>query len=142
MPSFRRNRLVLGTPVETTPSWRFIGGTFGQMFAGFAIFLIILMARSAFQPNASTVLKADSRKPVLLMRSFVDDERMSEFLVWSFIDRCIMDDEMFSNRSENTFFDFSLESRLASHFRHYGPFIAVGAPSNWIPVIGAGDREP
>lgn len=35
-------------------------------------FFFILMARYAFQPSANTVLKTDDRKPVLLLRSFID----------------------------------------------------------------------
>jgi hypothetical protein len=82
-------------------------------------FFFILMARSAFQPSAYTVLREDDRKPVLLMRSFIDDERLN----WL--------------KSEGSFVDSSLESRLTSHFAHYGPFVAVGAPSEQMPVIGA-----
>jgi TPR repeat protein len=83
-------------------------------------FFFLVMAIPTFQPSANTVLKADNRKPVLLMRSFIDDER-PELL----------------KSSLSSFFDPSLESRLTSHFAHYGPFIAVGAPSERIPVIGA-----
>jgi hypothetical protein len=82
-------------------------------------FFLILMARSAFQPSATMVLKADNRKPVLLLRSFIDDERLN----WQ--------------RSESSFVDSSLESRLTNHFADYGPFIAVGAPYEDMPVIGA-----
>src|SRR5262249_34909855 len=55
----------------------------------------------------------------LLLRSFEDDERAD----W--------------RKSEGSFVDTSLESRLTGHFAHFGPFIAVGAPSDGIPVIGA-----
>ena len=80
---------------------------------------LIILAQSAFQPNAAAVIKADSRKPVLLLRSFIDDERLKLRL------------------STDTLFDTSLESRLISHFTRYGPFIAVGAPYERIPIIGA-----
>jgi len=46
------------------------------------------------------VLKADDRKPVLLLRSFIDDERLN----WQ--------------KTEGSFVDSSLESRLTSHFAH------------------------
>src|SRR5262249_11357016 len=36
-----------------------------------------------------------------------------------------------------TLLDFSLETRLANHFMYFGPFIAVGSPSEPVPAIGA-----
>lgn len=82
-------------------------------------FILVLLARSYFQPTANTILSTDRRKPILLLRSFIDDEKIN----W--------------NRSDVTFFDTSLESRLVSQFSLIGPFIAVGAPAEGVPVIGA-----
>jgi hypothetical protein len=121
---------------------------FGQMIAGFVAFFLIPLARYDLRPNVSTMLKADSRRPVLLMRSFIDDERMSDQMgIQSLIDfkrffglfnwQSFIDDEITRMKSEKLSFDSPLESRLACHLRRYGPFLAVGAPSQGMPVIGA-----
>jgi hypothetical protein len=107
--------VVLGKDfIPSTWTWT-QAESFGELTFG----LLIVMAQSAFQPNANRVLKADSRKPALLLRSFIDDEWVN----WQI--------------SEITLFDVSLESRLVSHFARYGPFVAVGAPSERMPIIGA-----
>lgn len=81
--------------------------------------LLILMARSYLQPTATSVLDSDGRSPILLLRSFIDDEKISY------------------TKTDQSFVDTSLESRLADHFTNFGPFIAVGNPSDKLPVIGA-----
>jgi hypothetical protein len=85
-------------------------------FLGACYFL--LRARAKLQPTAESVLSTDTRAPVLLLRSFVDDERVR------------------FRFSERTLFDFSLGARLATHFFKTGPFIAVDSP-NHTPAIGA-----
>lgn len=100
-----------------------IGGQLSQL--GFAL---VLLARAFFQPTAGSLLAGDPRPPVLLLRSFIDDEKLN----WGM-----------ANRS---FVDTSLESRLATHFARFGPFVAVGTPAGGMPVIGAaraqlGDAE-
>jgi hypothetical protein len=39
--------------------------------------------------------------------------------------------------SQSALLDFSLELRLANHFSHFGPFIAVGSPQETVPQPGA-----
>jgi hypothetical protein len=116
---------------------------FGELTAVFALGILVPLTLSVFQPNANTVLKADSRRPVLLMRSFIDDERMSELLgirrlfiyfEWLFEGfnwRSLIDDTITEMKPA------PLESRLANHFARYGPFIAVGSQSWGMPVTGA-----
>jgi uncharacterized protein (TIGR03382 family) len=82
-------------------------------------FLLFLYARSQFQPTAETLLANDKRPPVLLLRSFADDETISY------------------SRGNFSFVDQSFESRIAKHFFSTGPFIAVGRPKGHQPVIGA-----
>jgi hypothetical protein len=74
-------------------------------------FGLMLMARVAFQPSAADLLKLDDRKPILLLRSFIDDERLNYLKAWI------------------SLFDASLEDRLARHFARLGPFVAISAPS-------------
>jgi hypothetical protein len=65
------------------------------------------------------LLSVDKRRPVLFLRSFDDDEKM-RFTKW-----------------QVGVLDFSLETRLANHFRYVGPFIAVGSPTETVPIPGA-----
>jgi uncharacterized RDD family membrane protein YckC len=90
---------------------------FGQIQAFGFIWLIY--ARSHFEPEFRDLLSADRRPPILLLRSFVDDEK------WGYQD------------ASKAFFDFSLESRLSTYFASMGPFIAVGAPKDRLPHLGA-----
>ena len=71
--------LLLGLVLIATVVTMTLGtfNLFKVIFVEFAFFFIIPLARSAFRPNANSLLKADSRRPVLLLRSFIDDERMS-----------------------------------------------------------------
>lgn len=86
---------------------------------GQVAFVFFIYARQFFQPDFGTVTAADKRAPVLFLRSFADDEKVNY------------------QAADHSLFDFSLESRLAGHFNHYGPFIAVGAPKDKLPHLGA-----
>lgn len=79
----------------------------------------IFKAKQYFQTTADSLLSVDTRKPVLFLRAFDDDEKM-RFAKW-----------------QVGFLDFSLETRLSNHFRHRGPFIAVGSPTETVPIPGA-----
>jgi hypothetical protein len=81
--------------------------------------LALLRARSQFEPSAETLLGSDPRPPVLLLRSFLDDELESY------------------QAAEAALIDFSLESRLVEHFSGVGPFISVGSPKDGLTAIGA-----
>jgi hypothetical protein len=83
-------------------------------------FVLLVRAQPYFAPSAEAVLAADSRPPILLLRPFTLDERDTDFTL-----------------SVAAVFDFSLETRLTSHFDRYGPFIAVGAPQDELPIPGA-----
>ncbi len=81
--------------------------------------LCLLRARIHLQPNFSTLVAADARRPILFLRSFQDDRKPGRFqLGWTFV-------------------DYSLESRLGSYFSHFGPFIAVGSRTDPAPTLGA-----
>jgi hypothetical protein len=82
-------------------------------------FIFFIYARQYYQPDFRTLQAADKRAPVLFLRSFADDEKVNY------------------QAADRSLFDFSLESRLANHFNHIGPFIAVGAPKDGLPHLGA-----
>jgi hypothetical protein len=79
----------------------------------------LIYARQYFQPDFATVRAADHRPPVVFLRSFADDEKMSY------------------QKADRALFDFSLESRLAGYFSAVGPFIAVASPQDELPQFGA-----
>ena len=72
-----------------------------------------------FQPSFETVMANDKRAPVVFLRSFADDEKLDY------------------QRADSALFDFSLESRLANHFSSVRPFVAVAAPGDTMPHLGA-----
>jgi len=82
-------------------------------------FFLLVRMRRYFQVDADALLHVDKRAPILFLRSFEDDEKLT-----------------FAQSGE-AFFDYSLETRLSRHFIHFGPFIAIGAPSDELPVPGA-----
>jgi hypothetical protein len=82
-------------------------------------FFLVVRARRHFQVSADALLAVDKRPPVLFLRSFADDERPKYA------------------SSERALVDFSLETRLANHFHHFGPFIAIGSPQDALPQPGA-----
>ena len=82
-------------------------------------FFLIVRARRYFQVSAEALLAVDKRAPILFLRSFTDDER-----------------QQYGN-SQRALLDFSLETRLANHFYHFGPFIAIGSPKDTVPQPGA-----
>ena len=88
-------------------------------FSAIAIWALLLRARQEFQPNYQAIMVQDRRPPILFLRSFVDDEKIHY------------------TTQDSQFFDFSLESRLGKHFTTLGPFIAVGAPRDSAPHLGA-----
>jgi hypothetical protein len=82
-------------------------------------FVLLIRARRHFQLGADTLLGIDKRAPILFLRSFTDDERARY------------------QNSSRALLDFSLETRLANHFNHFGPFIAIGSPTESLPQPGA-----
>ena len=67
------------------------------------------------------------------IRSFIYFQWLFERFNW----QSFIDDEITRTKSEGLSFDSPLESRFACHFARYGPFIAVGAPSQGMSVTGA-----
>jgi hypothetical protein len=82
-------------------------------------FLFFIFARRDFQPDADKLLAVDTRAPILFLRSFQDDEKISYQM------------------GSAALVDWSLETRLAAHFSRIGPFVAIGNPKDKTPEIGA-----
>jgi hypothetical protein len=82
-------------------------------------FFLLVRARRYFQVGADSLLAVDKRPPILFLRSFADDERQHYA------------------SSQRALLDFSLETRLANDFYHFGPFIAIGSPKEMAPELGA-----
>ena len=82
-------------------------------------FFLLIRARRYFQVSADSLLAVDKRAPILFLRSFADDEQQQY------------------GSTHRALLDFSLETRLANHFHRFGPFIAIGSPSDSVPQPGA-----
>lgn len=87
----------------------------------FSVCYLVLRARADFQPEAESLLSVDQRPPILFLRSFSDDQKIS----W------------ISAVVPSALFDFSLEGRLTGHFAASGPFVAVGSSDHDTPPAGA-----
>ena len=82
-------------------------------------FFLLLTMRRFLQIDADALLQVDKRPPILFLRSFEDEEKVDYAA------------------SDAALIDYSLETRLSRHFAHFGPFVAVGAPDEALPVPGA-----
>jgi uncharacterized RDD family membrane protein YckC len=91
-------------------------------------FVFLIYARKCWQPNYEVVIHRDPRPPILFLRSFEDDKNVIPS--WSGVSANIIG--VIGYR----LFDYSLESRLATHFSQFGPFIALAAPKG-NPDLGA-----
>lgn len=82
-------------------------------------FFLLLRMRRYFQIDADALLRVDHRAPILFLRSFEDEEKQQYAA------------------SGEALFDYSLETRLSRHFMAFGPFVAIGAPKESLPIPGA-----
>jgi hypothetical protein len=89
----------------------------------FVLFLL-LRARQYYQISSDSYLDQDHRKPYLLLRSFADDTPVRAGAVAG-------------PAGIGNLLDFSIETRLASHFMRFGPLLAVGSPQDKRPQLGA-----
>jgi hypothetical protein len=82
-------------------------------------FFLLIRMRRYFQIDADALLRSDTRAPILFLRSFEDEEKLT------------------FAQSGKALFDYSLETRLSRHFMLFGPFVAVGSPQDELPQLGA-----
>src|SRR5262249_27073671 len=92
-----------------------------QVGSGFntGAWMLIFYARVRFQPDFDKLVSVDTRAQILFLRSFAD-EKIS---LW--------------NTQRTSVFEPSLEARIGNYFSLFGPFIAVGAPKDRVPRLGA-----
>jgi len=104
----------------------------GDLFAVVAYVFValgLLLVRTGWKYDvrrAADVVAADTRPPVLYLRSFQDDVRSpvgGAFGVWL---KVMM-----------WFFPLSFEQELAAIMNRIGPFVAVGRPGERLPELGA-----
>jgi hypothetical protein len=108
--------IIIGMPLVRTHGTQRGFGDLALIFLGW---FLLVRARRYFQVTADSLLSVDHREPILFLRSFDDDKPQSVF------------------RPDKDLLDFSLETRLANHFNQFGPFIAVGSPTEDVPHLGA-----
>jgi len=81
--------------------------------------------------SVAEVRKADTRPPVLFLRSFQDDELMlapvARFNLWT----------VFEAHKTDKGHDFTLEEAIAEVLQEYGPVIALSQPGQPLPPLGA-----
>jgi hypothetical protein len=100
-------------------------GPFGlAMLLSGASTLMISRATQALQPSADEQQAADRRPPIVLLRSFRDD-----------------DASFYTQTSEHNYEATRLEEAVAEHFLAYGPFLTIGKPGEAKPKLGAGRRH-
>jgi hypothetical protein len=85
--------------------------------------LLATLVRRVTMPSSRSMREQDRRKPVLFLRSFVDDELTVSRTVrvldgWQRI-------------------ELRFEEAIANELAHYGPFLAIGRPGEWLPRTGA-----
>jgi hypothetical protein len=103
-----------------------VGGHFAPVMVGGIVgfFVLRLLRRGArvAQPSAETMLASDPRSPILLLRAFTDDALVVDQRLKLLIDQQAA---------------VRLEEAMAVNLSAYGPFVAIGAPGEQLPELGA-----
>ena len=118
---------VIGDPGNLGLGAKSLLGVVGFVAALAAITKASNVAKQHAQPSFEELREADDRKPVLLLRSFKDDTLivLKHFKRWLWrYDRGIR-----------------FEQAIANRFSQIGPLIAVSAPGETVPELGAA-RKP
>ncbi len=108
--------------IGTTMEGALLGG--GAGVGTLVAILLFIRAGRASQPDLEFLLKHDTRRPVLFLRSFRDDtiitfRRFRKWLPWAIN------------------YAIRFEQSIADRFNDLGPLIAVGEPGEKLPHIGA-----
>jgi hypothetical protein len=114
-----------GSPDSTASQLAGDVGIYGVFMLPFWA-LLLQLGRKLSRPDAATLLKADERAPIVLLRSFQDDEKsvkrrsvLARLLFWGFGGR------------------IRLEQAIAGELSRFGPFVAIGEPGERLPDLGA-----
>ena len=81
--------------------------------------------RATLQASADELLARDKRRPVLLLRSFGDD------------DLNVVESQTSSQTMGQMVSMERLEESIVSQFKPFGPLIAIGKPGEQLPALGA-----
>ena len=101
-----------------------INGSWFPAVAAAAVFPVLLLrSNKMLQPSLETLLAQDRRQPLLLLRSFGDDEIQA----W----------RRFSTPVGDISLGRRFEQGIAGSLRAFGPLIAIGKPGEEVPQIGA-----
>jgi hypothetical protein len=103
-------------------------GGFLGLLADVAAFYALFRAKQYFQVSAHSLLASDTRKPILFLRSFSDDPKVTSMAG-------------VGHEGLAQLMDLSVETRLANHFMAFGPFVAVGSPKDTVPQLGAARKR-
>ena len=117
----------LGERLADSTAQRLAGDTafLGLLTLPVSAFLL-QTGRKLSRPDATKLLEADERAPIVLLRSFRDDEKavkrrnvLARLLFWGFGGR------------------IRLEEAIAEELSRFGPFVAIGEPGERLPDLGA-----
>jgi hypothetical protein len=101
-------------------TWPFGAALVGSFALAFAGGLIRNRGRRLLQPTASETQAQDSRRPIVLLRSFPDDALT-----------------VVTGRSKEGLETSDFEEGIADQFAPFGPFVAIGKPGEALPTLGA-----
>jgi hypothetical protein len=82
--------------------------------------LIGRRGKQLLQPTASELTAHDARRPIVLLRSFADDDLM-----------------VVTGRSKEGLTTGDFEESIEDQFAPFGPFVAIGKPGEPLPALGA-----
>jgi hypothetical protein len=115
-----RMQLPVLPPVPVPIAWVLIVLTFGIGSVAGAISLF-RRAQAMLQPSADELLARDRRRPVVLLRSFGDE------------DLALVAGQTHGHNVRLA----RLEEAVADRFRPFGPLVAIGNPREALPTLGA-----
>ena len=107
--------------MQGAASWSGMAVFLAGMVAAGAGALVLQRGKKILQPTASELQAHDTRRPIVLLRSFADD------------DLVVVTGRSKEDGVSTADFEESIEEQLAP----FGPFVAVGKPGEALPTLGA-----
>lgn len=109
-----------------------IGGVAAFFFGVLHLIGFLNIRERALAPRASEILAKDTRRPILMIRSFVDDEAP----IFKLATRTERDKDG-KSKAKTVIESSRFEEAVAPEISKYGPLIAVGNPREDLPQLGA-----
>ena len=107
-------------PPEQHATWLFWAAVAGGLALFTAGGFIRNRGKHLLQPTASEVQAQDTRRPIVLLRSFPDDALT-----------------VVTGQSKDKLETGDFEESIADQFTPFGPFVAIGKPGEALPTLGA-----